>query len=208
MSKQKKRSYSSAKRKEGAVETRKRILRVAKKLFQTEGFDCVTIDQLAEASAVSSPTIYSLFKSKRGLLGAVIDEALSSEKRLALVEEEKQEKSPKKRLEIAAKITRQMYEAEKLQTDLFRGASVLSPELKKLERQREERRYERQRKSAERMHKEQVLIKGMEITEARDILWAFTGRDLYRLFTVERGWSPSRYEKWLAKLLIKTLIEE
>jgi hypothetical protein len=50
------------------------------------------------------------------------------------------------------------------------------------------------------------LIKGLSATKARDILWAFTGRDMYRMFVVEQGWESEEYEKWLSKLLINTLI--
>jgi hypothetical protein len=31
---------------------------------------------------------------------------------------------------------------------------------------------------------------------------------MYRMFVVEQGWTSEEYEKWLAQLLIKTLIGE
>ncbi|MFX5793812.1 hypothetical protein ABTD98_22345, partial [Acinetobacter baumannii] len=73
----------------------------------------------------------------------------------ALVEGIKHEKSLEKRLMIAAKISRQMYDAERAQMDIFRGAFLLSQELKELEKEREHRRYKRQEESIKATAKKQ-----------------------------------------------------
>ncbi len=155
----------------------------------------------------SAPTIYALFKSKRGILRALMDAALAPEQYAALVQEVKQVTSAQQRLLIAAKISRQMYDAETAQMDIFRGAAVLAPELKKLERAMEQRRYKRQAETLKMTMAEGALAKGLSLPRARDILWAFTGRDMYRLFVIERGWTSEAYEQWLAQLLIQTLIK-
>lgn len=199
-----KRVYNSASRVAQARQTKGRILCAAKTLFQEEGFEFVTIEKIAQAADVSAPTIYSVFKSKRGVLRALMDEALPSEQYQALVEDTKK-KSGSESLLLAAKISRQMYDAERAQMDIFRGASVLAPEFKALEIEREERRYKRQEASVKKMAKEKLLLKGLTIQKARDILWTFTGRDMYRMFVIDRGWTPDEYERWLAQLLIKML---
>ena len=206
MSKIKKRPYRSVARNAQAAQTRGRILAAAKNLFESEGFECVTIEKIAQAADVSIPTIYSLFQSKRGVLRALMDEALPKDQFDALVERSKQAKSPKVRLRFSAKIARQMYDAERAQMDIFRGASVLSPEFKELEKEREKRRYDRQKETIKAMAKENSLAKGVSVNRARDILWAFTGRDLYRMFVIEQRWTSGEYEKWLAQLLANTLI--
>ena len=206
MSSQKKRIYKSTVRNEQAAQTKRRILSSAKKLFQSKGFEGVTIGELAEAAEVSNPTVYSLFKSKRGVLLALMDEALPSTVFETLVEQVKQEKSAAVRLQIAAKMARLMYDAEQKQLGFLRGASVIAPEFQKLEKEQEERRYQRQEETFSIMAKEGFLAKGLTVSQARDILWAFTGRDMYRLFVVVRGWSSDEYEKWLAKLLISQLL--
>jgi len=206
MTQRKKRVYNSEAREAQAAQTRSRILEAAKQLFQSEGFDRVTIGKLAKAAAVSMPTIYAIFQSKRGVLQALIDEALPSYQFKALVEQSFQETSPKKRLMISAKIARQMYDAERELMDILRGASVVAPEFKELEQEREARRYERQGETVESMAKEKVLAKGLNIAKARDIMWVYTGRDMYRMFVVEREWSSDEYEKWLGQQLINTLL--
>lgn len=206
MSKIKKRPYSSVTRSSQAIETKNRILASAKNLFETVGFECVTIEKIAEAAAVSIPTIYSLFQSKRGILLALMDEALPKDQFEDLVEKSKLETSPQKRLSISAKIARQIYDAERDQMEFFRGAAVLAPEFKELEKEKEMRRYSRQEVTIKAMRKEKSLSKDLTLKKARDILWAFTGRDLYRMFVIEQGWSSDEYEKWLSQLLIKTLL--
>ena len=124
----------------------------------------------------------------------------------ALVKMSIQEKSPEIRLSISAKIARQMYDAEKVQMNLFRGAVVLAPEFKELDKEKERRRYSRQEVTIKAMAREKSLAKGLSESKARDILWAFTGRDLYRMLVVEQGWTSEEYEKWLAQLLINSLM--
>jgi len=207
MSNKEKRPYRSVARDTQAAQTRVRILIAAKKLFELEGFECVTIEKIAQTGEVSIPTIYSLFQSKRGVLRALMDEALPIDQFDALVEMSIQEKSPKVRLSISAKIARQMYDAEKVQMNLFRGAAVLAPEFKELEKEREMRRYSRQEVTIKAMVKEKSLAKGLNEIKARDILWAFTGRDMYRMFVVEQGWTSEEYECWLTQLLINNLMD-
>lgn len=208
MSEVKKRTYRSDARNIQAAQTRARILSSAQNLFESEGFEHVTIEKIAQAANVSMPTIYSLFQSKRGVLRALMDKALPSDQFEVLVEMSIHEKSPKKRLSISAKIARQIYDAERAQVSIFRGAAVLAPEFKELEKERELRRYTRQEVTIKAMVKENSLMEGLDPTKARDILWALTGRDMYRMFVIEQGWSSDEYEKWLTQLLILSLVGE
>lgn len=206
MSEIKKRSYKSVARNKQAMQTRVRILTSAKYLFETEGFEHVTIEKIAQSANVSIPTVYSIFQSKRGVLRALMDEALPSDQFSALVEKSIHENSPEQRLAISAKIARQIYDAERAQMSIFRGAAVLAPEFRELEKELEMRRYTRQEVTIKAMVKEKSLMKGLSVVKARDILWALTGRDIYRMFVVEQGWTSDEYEKWLTQLLIHTLI--
>ncbi|MBX9831305.1 TetR/AcrR family transcriptional regulator [Candidatus Babeliales bacterium] len=202
----KKRIYDSTSREAQAAQTRQRILGVAQKLFQAEGFECVTIEKLAHEADVSAPTIYALFKSKRGIVQALMEQAMPAEQHEALVVKAYAEKSVHKRLALAAKIARQMYDAERAHMAIFRGAAALAPELKKLEVALEKRRYKRLEKTIEIMVAEKSIMRGLSAEKAHDILWAFTGRDMYRMLVVERGWGSGEYEKWLAQVLLKVLV--
>lgn len=200
-----KRTYKSLARSKQAADTKSRILISAKILFESEGFECVTIEKIAQIAEVSVPTVYALFQSKRGILRALMDDALPSDQFHELVDQSIQEQSPKARLSISAKIARQMYDAEKAQMDVFRGAAVLAPEFKELEKEKEVRRYKRQEVTIKAMVKEKSLANGLKAAKARDILWALTGRDMYRMLVIEQGWTSDEYENWLAKTLISSL---
>lgn len=202
----KKRLYSSKTRDAGASQTRSQILKAAKHLFQTKGFDRVTIGMLAKAANVSMPTIYAVFKSKQGILQALIDNALPAEQFTELADGSMNEQSPRKRLSITAKLSRQIYDAERELMDILRGASLVAPEFKELEKEREQRRYKRQGEYVNKLMKDKVLIKKLTLRKARDILWSLTGRDMYRMLVIERAWSSYEYEKWLEKILIESLL--
>lgn len=56
-----------------SLQKRNLILEAAGELFVKDGFDKVSMDQLAEAAGVSKQTVYSHFGSKEGLFQAAID---------------------------------------------------------------------------------------------------------------------------------------
>ena len=90
--------------------------------------------------------------------------------------------------------------------DLLRGAGVVAPEFARLERQKECQRYERQEGTIALLRSSGKLRVGLDYTTARDIFWALTGRDLYRMLVRERGWSADKYEGWLAVTLVDSLV--
>ncbi|KAB8040814.1 TetR family transcriptional regulator [Silvanigrella paludirubra] len=201
----KKRAYNTESRKIQAIETKTRVLASAKNLFITKGFDNVTMDEIAKIAGVSTPSVYSFFKSKQGVIRSIMDEALEKEKFEELVQKVTQIKTLKGRLEISAKISRRLYDAEKDQINSFRNTSVLGPEFKAIEKEREERRYQRQEKTLKEVANEESLAEGINLKKAREILWAFTGRDIYRLLVIDKEWTSDEYEKWLAHSLIKLI---
>jgi len=71
------RPYQSDLRNHAAEVTRSRVLNAAKLLFARRGIDGVTIAQIAERSGVAASTVYALFKSKEGILRALMEAALS-----------------------------------------------------------------------------------------------------------------------------------
>ena len=53
-----------------------------------------------------------------------------------------------------------------------------------------------------------MSLKGLTLSQVHDILWTLTGRDIYRMLVVERGWTSDEYEMRLEQLLIKSLLTE
>lgn len=205
-SKVKKRPYNTAGRRATSEKTKGLILSAAQKLFKEHGFDVVTIDEIAIKAGVSAPTVYSKFKSKKGILADIIDAALPADTHETLVEEIYSEKSAEKQLQLTAKLSRRLYEAEYHHMDWARGASVIDPVFKELENEREKRRHERQKKSVDLLYEKAAVRRSLPKAKAKDILWVLTGRDFYRMLVIERKWSNNEYEEWLANILIREIL--
>lgn len=50
------------------------------------------------------------------------------------------------------------------------------------------------------------LAPGLDAKAATDLLWAFSNEGLWQELTMERGWSPKDFERWLAGTLIHQLL--
>jgi TetR/AcrR family transcriptional regulator, mexJK operon transcriptional repressor len=61
---------------EEAVRRDARLLDVATKLFMERGFDCTSIDAVAETAGVSKPTVYARYHDKRDLFAAVLQASI------------------------------------------------------------------------------------------------------------------------------------
>jgi AcrR family transcriptional regulator len=206
MSGQMKRKYNSLNRRKRSEHAREVIAEAAKKLFASRGFESVTIEEIAGKAGKPLPTVYALFKSKKGILKEVIERALFGQGYEALVQQTREITHPVERLRAVAKIARNVYDSEHAELNLFRGAAVLGPEFADLERDREQRRFERQEANIKRLAASKALRPGISPAMARDILWALTGWEPYRLLVVEKKWSSERYQKWLGDLLIGALL--
>lgn len=202
-----KRSYNANSRQIQAQITKDRILAKAKKLFETQGFEKTTIEEIAQQAEVSIPTVYALFQSKSGILRILMDSAFDPEKHKALVTKVNKTESATKRFKITAQIARQLYDAEKTELWFLQNASILDPEFKKIETERENRRYIRQEESFNVIARQNVLTKKLTTQQARDIIWALTGRDIYRMLVLERDWSSDDYETWLGNVLAQILLK-
>ncbi|MEQ1505699.1 MAG: TetR/AcrR family transcriptional regulator, partial [Myxococcota bacterium] len=75
-----------------------------------------------------------------------------------------------------------------------------------LDRSSESRRRDAQRPLIDALAEAARLADGLDRDRASDVLWALTGRDLYRMLVVDRGWSAGDYEGWLAEVLVSTLV--
>ena len=166
----------------------------------------MTIEAIARRAKVSAQSVYAIFKSKTGILLELLDEAAFGADYEDAVSQALSANDPEVRLRLAARIARQIHEAQSATFDLLRGAGVVTPELAKLEQQREDLRYERQEIMIHSLREAGRLQPGLDDASARDIFWMFTGRDVYRMLVRERGWPAQKYQDWLAGTLVRSLL--
>jgi len=206
LAKTQKRSYKSLVRERQADDTRRRIVEATRKLLLSEGYAGMTIDAIARRAKVSAQSVFAIFKSKTGILIALLDQTAFGPEYEAAVQKALGATEPETRLRLAAPIARQIHDAQSAAFDLLRGSGVVAPELAKLEQQREDLRYERQERMIRSLRDARRLRPDLTMKTARDIFWMLTGRDVYRMLVRERGWSSEKYQDWLADTLVRSLL--
>jgi AcrR family transcriptional regulator len=199
-----KRSYKPLVRQRQAGDTRRRIVEATRKLLQSEGYAGMTVEAIAHRAEVSAQSVYAIFKSKTGILTELLNQSTFGANYEEAVRQALSASEPETRLRFAARIARQIHDAESTTFDLLRGAGVVAPELAKLEQQREDLRYERQQDMIISLREAGRLR--LDRRTARDIFWMLTGGDVYRMLVRERGWTPRKYQDWLAETLVQSLL--
>ena len=204
MTKRSQRSYRSPRREEQAEQTKRRIEDAARRLFTGKGYEATRIEEIARKAGVATPTVYAIFKSKRGIMEGLIERSAFPPSYAALVQQALESPDPEERMHYVARIARGIYDALRSQSEMMRGAIAIAPALM---REKERMRFERQARMIGFLARRKALRPGISAAAARDILWTLTGSEIYRNLVVDRGWGPQRYENWLGELLIGALLK-
>jgi AcrR family transcriptional regulator len=197
-----KRPYRSRRRKEQAEETRRRILTAARRGFVEHGYGGTTMESIAAAAGVAVQTIYASLGSKQGLLMALLDDMAAEADlpgMLAAVEAAKGD--PRKQLRERLAFTCRLYARGADLIDIARTVSGVEPDLRAFWLEGEARRHRGTGTLVAQWGAAGALAPGVTAKHATDVMWALGGPDVFRLFVVERGWSQSRFERWLAATL-------
>jgi AcrR family transcriptional regulator len=201
------RSYYSLVRSKQADKTRARIAAAARKLILSRGFEAATVGDIAREAGVAEPTVYAIFGSKRRILGELVDRARFGPVFQKLKDQADALSDPVARLRLTARIVREICDGERSEIELLRKARVVFPEIEARYEELECGRHEAQAVTVKLLLRAGRLKSGVTPQEARDLLGAFTSRDIYRMLVVERGWSSERYERWLGHTLVAQLAE-
>ena len=192
---------TSGLRQRQAAATRLRVTRAARRVFTTRGYSPATIAEVAKAAGVAVPTVYKLYRSKRGLLAAVIEgwrsefvpagfEAVPADPAAALAF-------------WAATIRRQWQNGLDIAA-LLAGAAAAEPEVADELSARMKVRDAWVRRVAEII--EPNLAPGLTPAQAAALLSALALPELYRELVIVRGWTPDAYQGWLERTLTSQLL--
>ena len=201
-----KRSYSSQARTGAAEDTRKRILQAAKFLFGRKGIDKVKIADIGERAGVAGSTVYAIYKSKDGILRALMEQSLFGSRFQEAQTLLSGITDPVKLVEMTSHVARAIYESETSDLGLLRHMSGFSPALRKMEQEFEQVRYEMQEQRLRQLFDAGKARNGITFEEARRIMWMYTSRDVYRMLVHDGGWSAQRYQDWLSRALLDALV--
>lgn len=202
------RTYDSSSRAQAAEIRRQAVLDAARALFTTRGIDAVTMAEIGAAAGVGVSTIYATFSSKEGILRALMHDALFGAGTRAALARLQGEADPVQVIARTAEVACAIYEGEHAALGLLRGASAFAPSLRAIEEEFEALRYTMQEARVVELHRVGRLAPGLDVEDARRILWALTSRELYRSLVGVAGWSPRRFECWLARTLLQQLVRD
>ncbi|MGK2850219.1 MAG: TetR/AcrR family transcriptional regulator [Candidatus Limnocylindrales bacterium] len=187
-----------------ALDTRAQIVGAARRLFGTRGYAGTTIQAIADESGIAVPTIYDAFRSKRGILEGARLAMLAESEIPALMLEAIAEPDAVRKLGLAAKWIRRQMERSSDVIRAFREGSRLDPEVAADHRRILDNRGRSMARFIDSLA--DALDPGVSKREATDLLWAFSNEEVYRELVEERGWSPDRFERWLAATLRQQLL--
>jgi AcrR family transcriptional regulator len=202
------RRYHSPARQRQAEQTKARILGAARDLFRTAGYASTTVEAIASAAQVSAKTVEAVFGSKRGVLAALVDPLASAGPPRDLIDQLRTAASPERRLELVAELSRRAYEGSVPEFELMRGAAAIGPEIAAVAEQVEARRRDNQARLIGYLRQQRRLRDGLTDDQATDIVWALTSYDVYRSLVLQRSWTPPRYQGWLTRTLVASLLAE
>lgn len=202
----------------GGEQARTRLARAAIReaalaLFLDRGYAATTIGMISEQSGVPAPTVYRLCTSKIGLLKTLIDQVLTGDDNPVPLEHREQvsellaSEDPCRALAGLAGIVRRVNGRAVAAHPLLIRAADSDPEAARLLADYDRDRQRGQGLFAHALAEAGALRPGLTERSAADIIHALASPEMYRLLVTERGWSPDRFEQWLADTLITQLTE-
>jgi AcrR family transcriptional regulator len=208
----KSRRYDNAGREAQSEGTRQRILDAGRELIVERGYRPTTVAAIATRAGVHVDTVYELVGRKPVLLRELIEQALSGTDAPVAPEDREYVKAigaepdPARKLAIYARAVREIQARMAPLLLALRDASATEPDAAEVWREISDRRAANMRKLAQDLAG--GLRADLSVEEAGDVIWATNSSELYVLLTVERGWPPDRYERWLADTWCRLLLPD
>jgi AcrR family transcriptional regulator len=190
---------------------RRAVIDAARTLFLERGYQATTIDAISHHADVPPATVYRLFSSKLGILKALLDASIAGDDQALTLQERPQvaavfaEPDPETLLTGFARLT---VAINTRSGDIYRilsSASGSDAAAAALLADYQQQRDDGQGRIARSLARTQALRPGLRERDAADLIHALMSPELYRLLVIDRGWTPERYQQWLATILADQL---
>ena len=206
------RRYESPRRREQAAATRRQILGAAQRLFEAQGYAATTMASIAEEASVSLKTVYLAFDTKSGLVRTLWDTLLRGEADIGVAQqpwyvEVLDEPDPARQLRLNARNSTAVKQRVAGLLRVLRDGAPSDPDVAALWQLINDDFYANQREVVRSLHRKKALKHGLGVDHATDILWTLIHPDVWHLLVGARGWSPARYERWLADTTCAQLLD-
>jgi AcrR family transcriptional regulator len=207
------RSYRSEIRERQARETRERILAAATAEFERRGYAATRIRDVAQAAAVSVPTVELVFGSKPQLLRAAISFAIRGDAepvpmlRRPWAQRARNAASVEEFLEIVASVmVAGQQRAAGLIVAAFEAANQ-DRSTSELAGQLRDQRAETAAWIADGLSARARLRTEITRERATDTIWLLMDPQAFRALVRDRGWTPQQYETWFIDSAIRLLLD-
>jgi AcrR family transcriptional regulator len=207
-----KRRYDASKRRLAAARTRQAILDSALHLFATQGYSATPMTAVAAHAGVALDTVYASVGRKPELARLLIETAISGTGQAVPAEQRDYvlaiQAAPDAETKIAIYASAMRAIAGRLAPvlSIVQQAAPAEPALAALWTEIAERRSANMRRFTAELAA--VAPLRLEPQDAADIIWATNAPELYQLLVGQRGWSPERYEHFLADTWRRLLLAE
>jgi AcrR family transcriptional regulator len=204
------RRYDNSRRRADAEVRQRRIVDAATALFVDQGFAGTSIDQIAAAADVSPQTVYATYGSKAAVLSRAIDvavlgdfEAVPLADRLPVLADMSSEQH-RMYFAAAAHFVRLINERVAPLMRVLEQSAATDPSLEELRQ-----KILREIRAAGSVWMTQLgsaLNPVLSGAEAVDMLLTIHSPYVYSTLTVDLGWTPDRFEQWLADAMPRLLL--
>jgi AcrR family transcriptional regulator len=191
---------------------RRAVVEAARGLFLERGYQATTVDAISDHSDVPAPTVYRLFGSKLGILKALLDVSIAGDDRAVSVPERPpvaalfDEPDPERLIAGFAGVTGAINARSGDVYRILTSAAASDPAAAVLLADYQRQRAEGQGRIARALARRKGLRPGLRERDAADLIHALMSPELYRLLVLDRGWTPRRYEQWLAETMAQQLL--
>lgn len=191
--------------------TRRRIIDAATQLFVADGYNATTLEQIAASAGVAVQTVYFHFGNKRTVLKEAVDiAAVGDDEPLAILDrpwlqQVEAEQDPRQVIALWTAYGRGIMTRVGPIMRVVRDAAAVEPEMAAQWSTNEAETASAFRVLAEQLDARSALR--VSITEAVDILCVLSGLETYLLLAA-RGWTPERWERFVADALAHALLTD
>jgi AcrR family transcriptional regulator len=191
---------------------RRAVVDAARTLFLERGYAATTMEAISEHSDVPPATVYRLFSSKLGILKALLDASIAGDDRPVAVPERPgvaalfDERDPQQLLAGFAGVTTAINQRTNDVYRVLMSAAGSDPAAAELLGEIRQQRDQGQGRIARSLARAHALKPGLRERDAADLIHALMSPEVYRLFVGDRGWTPARYQQWLATTLTEQLL--
>jgi AcrR family transcriptional regulator len=191
---------------------RRAVVEAARTLFVDRGYGATTIEAVSDRSDVPPATVYRLFRSKLGILKALLDVSIAGDDQaLPLLDRPEiaalfAESDPEKLVAGFIRINVAINERSGQIYQILASAACAEAEAADMLGQYTRQRQRGQGQIARALARAGALRADLRERDAADIIHVFMSPEVYRLCVIDRGWSRVRYEKWLKTALVQQLL--